>query len=281
MREVWKRLGVYQTLSTAFHPQTDGETERVNQEIEQYLRVFCNYQQDNWAELLPFAEFAHNVRAHAATKQSPFKIWYGFQPEFLPPVNFQTLHPSVEEHLRSLDQLRTEVTAALAVANDIMKRKGPATPTTTFTVGQKVWLEGTNIKTTHPKAKLAPRRHGPFSITTTSPTNSKLALPKSWLIHPVFHNSLLTPYKETPEHGPNFTQPPPEIVEGETDHYEIETILDSRPTRNQQSIQYLVKWLGYPSSENTWIPASGMKQATQLVQEYHSRHPKKPAPAHT
>ena len=65
MRETWKKLEVSQALSTAFHPQTDGETERVNQEIEQFLRVFCNYQADNWADLLPFAEFAHNI-AHSA-----------------------------------------------------------------------------------------------------------------------------------------------------------------------------------------------------------------------
>jgi len=58
-------------LSTAFHPQTDGQTERVNQELEQYLRIFCNFQQDNWAELIPFMEFAHNTRSHSATGKSP------------------------------------------------------------------------------------------------------------------------------------------------------------------------------------------------------------------
>src|SRR5712672_3466519 len=92
-----RKLNVDQALSTAFHPQTDGETERVNQEIEQFLRVFCNYQQDNWANLLPFAEFAHNVRAHTATGRSPFQVWYGFQPEFLPPIDFSLQLPSVEE----------------------------------------------------------------------------------------------------------------------------------------------------------------------------------------
>jgi hypothetical protein len=157
MRETWSKLKVEQALSTAFHPQTDGETEHVNQEVEQFLRVFCNYQQDNWADLLPFAEFAHNVRAHSATGCSPFQVWYGFQPEFLPPVNFTSRIPSVEEHLKSLNQLRTEVSAALNVASEIMKLKGPPNPSQSFTLGQLVWLEGTNIKTTHPKAKLAPK----------------------------------------------------------------------------------------------------------------------------
>ena len=61
MQETWNKLEVNQALSTAFHPQTNRETERVNQEIEQFLQIFCNYQQDNWANLLPFAEFTHNV----------------------------------------------------------------------------------------------------------------------------------------------------------------------------------------------------------------------------
>ena len=151
MRELWEKLGVKLSLSTAFHPQTDGETERVNQEIEQFFRVFCNFQQDNWTNLLPFAEFAHNVRTHSATGKSPFQIWYGFQPEFIPPVNFATHIPTVEERLKALDQIRCEVSAALQVAAEVMKRKGPTTPSTRFTTNQLVWLEGTNVKLPTPK----------------------------------------------------------------------------------------------------------------------------------
>ena len=63
-RELCRLLGIEQNISTAYHPQTDGQTERVNQELEQYLRAFCNFQQDNWSSLLPYAEFAHNIRQH-------------------------------------------------------------------------------------------------------------------------------------------------------------------------------------------------------------------------
>jgi hypothetical protein len=83
------------------------------------------------------------------------------------------------------------------------------------------------------------------------PTNSQLKLPPSWQIHPIFHNSLLTLYKETLKHGPNYTQPPPEIVEGKDEHYEVKIILNARPTPNKHGIQYLVKWKGYPDSENS------------------------------
>jgi len=225
--------------------------EHINQEIEQFFRVFCNFQQDNWAKLLPFAEFAHNVRKHSATGQSLFQVWYGFQPEFIPPVNFATHLPAVEDRLKVLDQIRREVSATLQVATEVMKCKGPVSTSQKFTVGQQVWLKGTNVRTTHPKAKLSPRYHGPFKVLTTTPTNSQLQLPKSWCLNPVFHNYLLTPYHETTEHGPNYTRPPPDIVEGEDKHYEVETILNARPTPNKQGIQYLVKWHGYPASENS------------------------------
>jgi hypothetical protein len=198
MQEVWNKLGVKSTMSTAFHPQTDGETERVNQELEQYLRVFGNFQQNNWVELIPFMEFAHNTRQHSATRKSPFEIWYGFKPEFIPPVHFTTKISTVEERLKTLDQIRSEVTAALAVAAEVMKRTQTSTATHKFKTGDLVWLEGTKVHTMHPKAKLAPRRHGPFKVLSSWGVNCKLQLPKTWRIHPVFHCSLITPYKETP-----------------------------------------------------------------------------------
>ena len=279
MQEIWSKLGVKFTMSTAFHPQTDRETEQVNQELEQYLHIFCNFQVNDWADLIPFMEFAHNAHSHSATGLSPFMVWYGYQPEFIPPVNFATTIPAVKERLQMLDQVRNEVTAALRVAANTMKRTGPDTLSCTFKEGDLVWLEGTNIHTTHPKAKLAPRRHGPFKVLSSSPTNSRLALPKSWHIHPVIHNTLLLPYKETAAHGPNFTKPPPEIVDGEDDHYEVETILQSRLSLNQRGIQYLVKWKGYPNLENSWLPASQMKHPAELVQQFHHHLPRSPKPS--
>ena len=276
MQETWSKLGVKSTMSTAFHPQTDGETERVNQELEQYLRVFCNFQMDNWVDLIPFMEFAHNARSHSATGRSPFQVWYGYQPEFIPPLNFATSIPTVEDRLRSLDQIRSEVAAALKIAAEVMKRSGPNAPTHRFKPDDLVWLEGTNLHTTHPKAKLAARRHGPFKVISATEVNSKLSLPKSWRIHPVFHNSLLSPYKETTAHGPNYARPLPEIVEGEDEHYEIETILQSRLSPNRKGTQYLIKWKGYPASENSWLPASQMTHAAELVTEFHTKYPKAP-----
>jgi len=87
----WKRvcshLRINHRLSTAFHPQTDGQTERQNQTMEQYLPAFCNYEQDNWVELLPLAEFAYNNSVHHSTRMMPFWANYHYHPpmQFTPP----------------------------------------------------------------------------------------------------------------------------------------------------------------------------------------------------
>ena len=96
------------------------------------------------------------TRQHSATGKSPFEVWYDFQPTSLPPVNFATTIPTVEEQQQTLEQIRKEVTAALKVAAEVMKQSQTSQTTYAFKPGDLVWLEGTNVKTTHPKAKLAP-----------------------------------------------------------------------------------------------------------------------------
>ena len=91
-------------------------------------------------------------------------------------------------------------------------------------MGHKVWLEAKNLVVPYGTVKLAPRWHGPFIITqVVSSVAYQLKLPASWKIYPVFHTSLLTPYIETPEHGPNYSRPPPDLIEG-TEEYEVESI---------------------------------------------------------
>ena len=82
MTTLLQRVGSKAALSTPYHPQTDGQSEQLNQELETYLRMFVNYQQDNWAKWLPIAEFAHNVKPHSATGRSPFELLQGFKPPF-------------------------------------------------------------------------------------------------------------------------------------------------------------------------------------------------------
>jgi len=137
---------------------------------------------------------------------------------------------SVDERVQYLEQIHKEVTAALLIAAREMRNYGPPSLTHTFKENDQVLLETTNLQTTHPKAKLAPQHYGPFRVIWASPTNCKLDLPPHMKIHPIFHNSLLKPYHETKEHGPNHEKPAPEIVNSEEEHYEIESILMVRPT---------------------------------------------------
>jgi hypothetical protein len=150
MWQVFHRLGIRSALSTAYHPQTDGQTERVNQELEQYLRAFVNYRQSNWASLLPMAKYAHNTRAHSGTWSSPFKLVYGYDPQFAVLPGSQLGVPAADEQMKELAEARKEAEAALEVAAERMKthydRRKQDSPG--FEVGDRVWLEATNIRMT-------------------------------------------------------------------------------------------------------------------------------------
>jgi hypothetical protein len=161
--------------------------------------------------------------------------------------------------------------------------------------GNQVWLEGKNLRINQPTAKLAPRRHGPFRIIQVmSAVNYHLELPTQWSIHPVFHIDLLTPYRETIMHGPNFTRPTPELIDGE-EEYSIEKILDSRWFGRRRQLQYLVKWEGYPDSDNMWVDkddvftedkirefkSSNPEAETHIRSSFIAKSPYPPTPTHS
>ena len=143
-----------------------------------------------------------------------------------------------------------------------------------YQVGDQVWLDGRNIKTYYPTAKLAPKRHGPFPIKRALSTITyQLTLPEQWKIHDVFHVDLLTPYRETEFHGPNYARPPPDLI-GEEGQYEVEQVLDERNYGRRKKKQYLVKWKGYPDSDNQWLDAKDMENAQELIAEFHNSNHK-------
>ncbi|ESK82274.1 hypothetical protein Moror_15486 [Moniliophthora roreri MCA 2997] len=267
-KEMGKLLEIKQMLSTAYHPQTDGETERVNQEVEIFLQFFCTKEQMKWKDLLHFAKFAHNTRTHSVTKNSPFYLMIGYHPRPLPTVFEKTTVPSVEKRVAELKKLREETSALLDIAARRVKERS-GKDLDKFEKGQKVWLEGKNLSLGYPSPKLSPKREGPFEITEVlGPMTYKLKLPFQWRIHPVFHANLLSPYKETDVHGPNFLEPPLDIAEGQ-EEYKVEAIIGHRPKRkNQPPKEYLVSWKGYNSSHNQWLKPAGLKHSIELYLEY-------------
>uniref|UniRef100_A0A0W0FVC2 Reverse transcriptase-rnase h-integrase n=1 Tax=Moniliophthora roreri TaxID=221103 RepID=A0A0W0FVC2_MONRR len=271
-REMGKLLEIKQMLSTTYHPQTDRETERVNQEVEIFLRFFCAKEQTKWKDLLHFAKFAHNTRTHSVTKNSPFYLTMGYHPRPLPTVFEKTMIPSVEKKVAELKKLREETSALLdIVARRVKERNGRDLDK--FEKGQKVWLEGKNLSLGYPSPKLSLKREGPFEITEVlGPVTYRLKLPFQWRIHPVFHAGLLSRYKETDVHGPNFLEPPPDIVEGQ-EEYEVEAIIGHQPKKkNQPPKEYLVSWKGYDSSHNQWLKPAGLKHSMELYLEYKIAH---------
>ncbi len=138
--------------------------------------------------------------------------------------------------------------------------------------GDLVWLEGRHLHTNQPTTKLAPKRHGPFSIIQVmSPVNYRLKLPTQWSIHDVFHIDLLTPYRETDLHGSNYSRPPPDLVDNE-EEYEVEKVLDSRQFGRTRKRQYLIKWKGYPDSDNEWVDKQNI-HAPEAIREFENRNP--------
>jgi hypothetical protein len=177
--------------------------------------------------------------------------------------------PSLNQHVEDRKQTALK---RCAQAIEAINRTTHQTPPPQFQTGQEVWLEAKNLQLPFQTPKLAPKRHGPFCITKQiSPVAYQLQLPDAWKIHNVFHASLLTTYHETPQHRPNYIRPPPELIEGEHE-YEVEAIINHCLYGKGKTLQYLLKWKGYPHADNTWEPA-GQVHAPALIESYHKDRP--------
>ena len=279
MKEFYKLLNIEGNPSTAYHPQTDGQTEHINQEIEQYLRIFINFHQNNWSDWLALVEFSYNDKVHSATGYSPFFINHGAHP-------YKGVEPHRKSHVSSVDEfvdkmklVREEAEAALKNSTTMMKKyydqkRGKSLD---YKEGDSVWLEGKNIKTLRPMQKLGDKRYGPFKILKkVGATSFKLDLPGGWRkIHPVFNEVLLSPY-----HSPQFPSQqqrlsPPPVVIGEEPEWEVESILQAKVS-GRGKVSYLVQFKGYPEPE--WLPPENLYNATDEVAKFYCKVPNAPKP---
>jgi hypothetical protein len=283
-KHLTKRLRINATLSTAFHPETDGQTERLNAILEQYLRTYVAYLQDDWAEWLPLAEFAANANRSETTGTSPFFANYGFHPRmgFEPvPTDLRPTTRDAEAFAKKMEDIidytRVQMTSAQARYEEFANRKRQ--PARRYRIGQPVYLDARNIKTLRPQKKLDWKNLGPFPILqVVSPHAYKLDLPASIKIHPVFHVSLLRPDPEDPLPGQKHDPAPPVEVDG-LEEWLVEDILDSRWERRGRGgprLKYTVKWTGY--DDPTEEPAEYLQHAREVIENFHRRHPEKPRP---
>ena len=277
MKELNRILGIQTSSSTAYHPQTDGQTERENQEVEQYLRLFVNYRQDDWAEWLALAEFCLNNRIQASTRQTPFMLNSGRNPRMGTEPLRETSMDSVDSFVKNLQKSRQEAEAALTRAADDMARfydqnRGEAI---SYKVGDMVWLDGKDLKTDRPSKKLEDKRYGPYKVTkVVGPNAYELKLPSTMKIHPVFNTVKLRPYHADAIPGRKPPSRPPPVIKGNNPEWEVEFIKDSRLYRGK--LQYLVKWKNYPHEECTWEPVENLKKSGRAIKDFHSKHPSAP-----
>jgi hypothetical protein len=273
-------LGIQLSTSTVYHPQSDGQTERVNQELEQYLRLFVNERQDNWDELLPLAEFQYNNRIHSATRETPFVLDTGMQPRMgFEPRQLPSKLETVNEFKARMASALEESKAALTKAKEDMARyyDRRRTPAPTYETGDRVYLDASDIRTTRPSNKLSHRYLGPFTVEAKVGRGAyRLKLPTALSrLHPVFNVVKLMPAPDDPIPGrPKPQHPPPTLVDEQGgEHYEVEEILDSRMFRGK--LHFLVKWEGYGYEENKWVREEELN-APDLLRDFYQKNPGAP-----
>ncbi|KAL0147986.1 hypothetical protein M9458_056713 [Cirrhinus mrigala] len=280
-RSFFRLLGVTISLSSGYHPQTNGQTERKIQEVGRFLRTFCHGHQDSWNQFLGWAEYAQNSLRQPTTGLTPFQCVLGFQPPLFPWNGEPSEVPAVDYWFRESERvwdvahhhLQRAVRRSKSIA-DQRRIQGPA-----FAPGQKVWLSTRDIRLRLPSRKLSPRFVGPFTILEqVNPVTFKLQLPPQYRIHPTFHVSLLKPFHSPliPSTEPGHEEePPPPLLLEDGSIYSVKEILQSR--RRGGQLQYLVDWEGYGPEERSWVPRADILDPT-LLEDFHTSHPEFPAP---
>lgn len=290
-RELCASLQIRRRLSSAFHPQTDGQTERMNQTLEAYLRIFCNDKQDNWAALLPLAEFAYNASKHSVTKESPFFALMGYHPK----ASFEEFRvedlrerlagdrvPGLEERLSNLRNVHEAMATRLKQAVETMKRYAEGkTKAVSFKSGDYVMLSTKNLTVTQTKKKLAPKFLGPIQIAEAVGANAyRLRLPDSWKIHDVVSVAFLEKWTQRDQtylpkdvaHDTLVTNEPPEGVTQDV-QWEVEAILDRK--RKGNAFFYKVKWAGdWAKDKVTWEPEEHARDADEVFDEFETAFPR-------
>lgn len=277
IKDVYLKLGIKGNPSTVYHPQTDGQTERINQELENYLRIFINHRQTDWPEWLPIAEFKYRNQIHSATGYSPFYLTHGHHANTGVETRKEAANESARQFVDRMKRIQEEASAALVLTKETMKRSYDKhrRESRTYKEGDRVWLESFNIRTDKPHKKLDDKRYGPFEIIKKVGSAAyKLKIPKSWKgVHPVFNEALLTPYVASEFPNQETEKRVPELSET---HEEIpEEILDSQVKGG--GLQYLIKYKDQPRSENMWRKRSSLiKDHKDMLDKFHTTHPDAP-----
>ena len=270
-KSLFNLLGTNLRFSTAFHPQTDGQSERMIQTLENFLRPYVQRRPHEWSQLLAVAEFAANNAVHVATGHSAFYLNSGDHPVVPTTLlhkgessKLEAVQVMVDRMRTALEEAQTNLTVAQNRAREYANRSRREEK---YTVGDSVLLSTRHIQVdAHLPRKLRRRFVGPYKVTEViSDTAYRLDLPPTWRIHPVFHVDSLKRYHGSTESNREEQPPPPVIVEGE-EEYEVESILRHKGQGARRLYQVL--WKGYPITEASWEPESNLQNAPLILEEY-------------
>lgn len=275
-----KILGITRSLSTAYHPETDGQSENSNQYMEQYLRLYVAYDQSNWDELLPLAEFAANAVKSEATGLSPFHLNYGFEPtmSFHHQHGLTALNTQQRHEFQRAEDITSRMDSLLKQAKEFLKIQQKAMSVAAnahrrpidFHEGDLVWLNSKNLRTDRPSRKLDHKMIGPFMIIAKHRTSCELRLPAGLEAHPTFPVELLQ--KDPNDPLPGQRNPPPAPVIGtDQPEWEVARILGSRHYR--RVLQYRVKWINEETEDHNWYPWWNFKNAVRKILGFHADFP--------
>lgn len=265
--ELLRLIGTKHKKSSAYHPQTDGQTERVNHVLEDMLRhyVMVAGDQQEWDQYLAAAEFAINNSFHESIGTTPFRLNNGRAPRLPLSVPGRSLVPTAAQFADQMSTGLTEAKKCLEAAQQRQKRYADRSRRdASFDLGSQVLLSTSHLKLRDSKdtsttAKLLPRWVGPFTvIEKIGRAAYKLKLPEGWRVHPVFHVSLMKPYQTDGR-----VQPPlPNLIDGEV-FFLIDRILDHRVVKKgrKASHEYLIRWLGYGPEHDSWISSANAAES--------------------
>jgi len=242
MKELNQMLGIDTKLSTAFHPQTNGQTERMNQELEQYLRMFIDHRQEQWPEWLGTAEFAYNNKVYTGTKVSSFQANHGQNPRMGFKMRKKERYEGAKKFAERMKRVQEEAKAVLQKAQEDMKRYADRErgEMDEYKVGDLVLFSTKDLKyqmVGRCTDKFTECFIGPYKVKAIIFSNAiELDLPSTVRIHPVVNVSRVQRYKSQVE-GQRKEMPQPVVIEGE-EEWEVEKIMNKRKVRGRD--KYLV-----------------------------------------
>ncbi|KAJ9513216.1 hypothetical protein QJQ45_029520 [Haematococcus lacustris] len=271
---VQKLLGMRGSLSSSYHPQSDGQTERYNRVLEEMLRHYISPTQTDWPDYLSLAEFAVNNSWQESIKSTPFLVNTGQSP-ITPMLHSLPDKGRCPEGLSYATWWQEAVAKAKLCMQAAQQRQAAYANQDRrdvhYKVGQMVLLSTKNMRLKPGKArKLLPRFVGPFKVLDlVGQVAVNLQLPASMSrLHPVFHVSLIKPYTGT---DVGFMPPPVEWLDEEPVYY-VERLLDHRHVHAGKAKEYLVQWEGYDADHNTWEPRSNLVGCDKILAEYNAAH---------